>query len=138
MAVNSVTASGTQYSYASAPKSVKEFPDRYIYTYEEPASTGKKVGVGLASGFLPGLGQAINGQWGKAAGFAGGYFGGSLLLGSVGLLSLFKHSNKVPSIAGGVSMVLGSIALLGVNIWSIVDAVKNSSSKREITVMKEN
>ena len=38
------------------PDAIKEHPNYYELTYETEASTGKKWGVGLASGFLPGLG----------------------------------------------------------------------------------
>lgn len=37
--------------------------------YETDASEGKKWVLGFASGIVPGLGQAINGQWGKSIGF---------------------------------------------------------------------
>lgn len=66
------------------------------------ASTAKKVGVGIASSLIPGLGQAINGQWGKAAGF---------FFGETAAISL-----------------LGAVGWLGIGIWSVVDAVKNAQS----------
>lgn len=92
--------------------------------YETEASTGKKWGVGIASYFVPGLGQAINGQWGKAAGF----FGTSLLGGVLAGAGLAKSGAS----KGGLGMVaLGVVSLLGASIWSIVDAVK--SARTEIT-----
>lgn len=97
-----------QYQYYPEIKNVQEFPDHYVYTIKGEASTGKKWGVGLASAFLTGSGQAINGQWGKAAGFFGGAIGAGMLM----------KQNKI----------LGSIVATGVGIWSIVDAVKNASS----------
>lgn len=98
---------------------VKEYPDHFVYTIKDDASTGKKWGVGLGSFFLPGLGQAINGQWLKAAGF----FGGSLVAGNV----LTKYNP-----------ILGGLTTLGICIWSTVDAVKNASSKSKQVVPKEN
>ncbi len=58
-----------QQQYYPEVLNVQEFPDHYVYTIKDDASSGKKWGVGLGSFFLTGLGQAINGQWGKAAGF---------------------------------------------------------------------
>lgn len=97
---------------------VKEFPDHYEYTIKDEASSGKKWGVGIGSFFLPGLGQAINGQWGKAAAF----FGGGVAV----------------SLAGRKQPVIGMLGSLGVVAWSIVDAVKNASSKTKQIVPKEN
>ena len=101
---------------------VQEFPDHYVYTVKEEASTGKKWGVGLASLFCPGLGQGINGQWGKAAGMFGGYIAASLL-------PLTKNSSAT---------IIGCLGALGIGIWSIVDAVKNASSKTKQILPKEN
>lgn len=91
--------------------SVKRFPDYEERIYEREGSTGKKWGVGIASGIIPGLGQAINGSWGKAAGF---FFGNM----AVGLVGRYTGA-KIPALLCG----------LGVNIWSIVDAVKGAKSK---------
>ena len=73
------------------------------------AGMGKKIGSAVASAFLPGLGQAANGQWGKALGF---FFG--------------------VSVADVVGFVLGgpigmSVAHSAVGIWNIVDAYKNAN-----------
>ena len=95
---------------------VKEFPDHYVYTIKDEASTGKKWGVGIGSFFLPGLGQAINGQWGKAAAFLGGAVATSFL----------TKSNRL----------LGSLTGIGISVLSIVYAVKNASSKTKQIVPK--
>ncbi len=100
---------GSGFQYYPEIKKVKEFPDHYEYTFKDEASTGKKWGVGIASAFIGGLGQAINGQWGKAAGF----FAGTL---ATGFLTK-------------VNKPLGFISGLGVEIWSIVDAVKNAGGE---------
>ena len=55
---------------------------------------------------MPGLGQAVNGQWGKGLAF---FFG--------------------TGVAGAAAMFAGPVGLAayaGVGIWSIVDAVKNA------------
>ena len=101
------------YGYQQYPKPVPskvvELPDRYVETYRSEASSGKKWGVGIASACISGLGQAINGEWGKALAF----FGGSLLAGFV-----------------------FPIASIPIGIWSIVDAVKNASSEQQVVVPK--
>ena len=106
------------------PKEVRDFPDRTEYVYETDGSTGKKWGVGIASAFVPGLGQAINGQWGK--GFA--FLAGAVL----------------PQIIGGVAgisgkagtAILGGLVSVGVGIWSIVDAVKGAKSTETVIMPK--
>ncbi len=72
---------------------------------------GKKIVAGVASAFLPGVGQAINGQWGKAAGFLIGAIAAPLLVG-------FITSSTILLVA----------VKLGINIASIVDAVKNTDA----------
>lgn len=104
---------------------VKEHPDCLEYVYEKPASTGKKVGVGIASGFIPGLGQMVNGEWGKGLAFFGTNLLTSILLGT--------HT------AGGVlkDVVLGAVGL-GISIFSIVDAVKGAKKQETVVVPKQN
>lgn len=106
-----------QQQYYPEVLNVQEYPDHYVYTIKDKASSGKKWGVGIGSFFLPGVGQAINGQWGKAAGF----FGGSIVA------AILARSN----------MMLGGLAQIGVGVWSIIDAVKNASSKTKQIVPKE-
>ena len=91
-------------------KSVQKFPDYEVRTYETEGSTGKKWGVGIASALISGLGQAINGDWGKAAGF----FFGTIIAGKLG---------KV--VAGEPGKMVGAAA---VGIWSVIDAVKSAKS----------
>ena len=74
---------------------------------KKEASTSKKWGVGIASTFIPGLGQAINGDWGKAAGF---------FLGNA-TFNILAFSNP-----------LLFIPAAAINICSIVDAVKSAKA----------
>ena len=134
MSVNPVMMNNPQYSNMPMPKEIKEYPDRYIHIYEEPGSTGKKVGVGVAS-IIPGLGQAINGQWGKAAGFFFGCMALDLLTGATAMLIPMMSGRRAVK-TGTAGAVVAYLAYCGARIWSIVDAVKNAKSKREITVMK--
>lgn len=84
--------------------------DKKVETTKK-SNTGKKWGVGIASFILPGLGQAANGQWGKAAGFL---FGPFVLSG----LSVFALA---PSVAISLTILLHA----GARAWSIIDAVKS-------------
>ena len=97
-------------------KSVEQYPDYKVVTMETEASTGKKWGVGIASTCVTGLGQGINGQWGKAAGF----FFGAIAASALGFV-----------LGGGKAKGIGLSYLMGgaVGIWSIVDAVKNAGTE---------
>lgn len=74
---------------------------------KEGASTAKKVGVGIASFLLPGLGQFINGEPKKGFAYLGGSIGCAILAGFTG--------------------PIGAVAALAVGVSSIVDAVKNAN-----------
>lgn len=97
--------------------SEKEYPDYIEKRYKTDASTGKKWGVGIASAFITGLGQFINGDVGKGFAF--------LVAGIVSGFVLTKN------------MTLGYVASLAVRILSIVDAVKNAKTKVVETVPKK-
>lgn len=80
---------------------------------ESKPSTAKKVGVGVASAFIPGLGQIINHDGKKAGVFFGTSLVGGLLTGAASTVSL------------PLAVVL-SVGTLGVKVASIVDAVKSA------------
>ena len=109
----------------SYPSDIKDRGSHYEYTYETEGSTGKKWGVGIGSAILPGLGQAINGQWGK--GFA--FFGGSIAINIAQILLAAKGKT-----GAALTCVAGNI---GARIWSVVDAVKNAKSEIKQVVPKE-
>lgn len=94
--------------------------DQFVKSYEVKATTGKKWLVGLASSWCPGLGQAINGQWGKAAGYLLGFSG--LAAGSAVALMRGKMGLGFATAAGA----------LAVGISSIVNAVKNAKSTVQV------
>ena len=97
------------------------------------ATTGKKWGVGLASSFCPGLGQAINGQWGKGFGYLLGTLGLATATQIATVSALAKENTKL----GFGIAILGGLATLGVEIANICDAVKNAKSET-IQMMPEN
>jgi len=82
-------------------------------------STGKKWALGLSSFFIPGLGQGINGQWGKGAGFFLGYSASLVTATAVCVAHALANASL------GMTPLL-FLAPLSVRIWSIVDAVKNA------------
>ena len=89
------------------------------------ASSGKKWGVGIASFFIPGLGQFINGDVGKGLAFLGGGIT-SYVLANVAMM---RGKLGLASVAG--------IAALGTGIASIVDAVKSAKSETIQIVNKD-
>ena len=107
------------------PKEVKDLGQYVELTYDTEAGNGKKWGVGLASGFITGLGQAINGEWGK--GFA--FFLSAAAIGGLSQVIAIQNKNRTISI-------IGSIASFGIGIWSIIDAVKNAKSEIKQIVPK--
>ena len=118
--------------------SVEQYPDYKVVTMETEASTGKKWGVGTASFFVPGLGQAVNGQWGKGAGFLVASIFlpmiPTLMAGGVAMLRGKKLGTFSASVAG-----IGMLASLVVpRVWSIVDAVKNASTESSQIIPNKN
>lgn len=114
--------------------------------------TAKKWGVGLASASHPGLGQLINGQFGRACGFFF-TFGGFVALAGVGFAKGIKSLNLVESEkaagkninklsdklnlnkksfskTGKALMAIGYIGALVTYIYGIVDAVKQTKRDR--------
>lgn len=83
----------------------RSFTDRY-----SPAWTG------VASALIPGLGQCINGEWGR---------GLATFFGNVALMS-FAQSNcyeDASEVTQGFAVACYAAAV-GLNIWSVVDAVR--------------
>lgn len=87
---------------------------------------------GVASFFIPGLGQMVNGEIGRGFAWLGGYVGCWVVCGvGVGVASSsyridddIVYYNQGAAIAGSVMMFVGALGALGVNIASIVDGVR--------------
>ena len=76
-------------------------------------SLGKRVAVGTASFFVPGLGQAINGQWGKAAAF---FLASTLItLGTFAFAPAALPALQLAAVKAGI-----------INLGSGIDAAKNA------------
>ena len=93
----------------------------YSYHYNDRNSPGW---CGVASAFIPGLGQAINNEWGRAAGF----FFPNLVLNTIwmrGIWYSYRYDYNFPAEwSWGILL-----AALTVDIWSIVDAVQVTKVK---------
>lgn len=94
-------------------------PSDYMPVYGEPYSP---AWAGIASFFIPGLGQMVSGEVGRGCAFLGGTIGLGLLTG-LGTAALFDN------VAGTVVALVGSVAMLSVDIWAIVDAVQVAKVK---------
>ncbi|MBQ7449894.1 hypothetical protein IJS77_00630 [bacterium] len=100
-----------------ATPSITKAPEKDEFVTKKPQeekqnNTSKKVGVTIASALIPGLGQAINGEWGKAAGF----FFGTIAAGTaVGLI--FGLPAAIP-----IAKCIGIAA----RAWSAVDACQKA------------
>lgn len=91
-----------------------DYIERHI---ETEASIAKKLGVGLASYVLPGLGQFINGDNTKG-------------LACLGLSVATMLASSLAACKGKIGIALATaVPLLGTQIYSIVNAFKNAKSE---------
>lgn len=110
-------------------------PRMYVRQYSDPYNP---ILSGIASYFLPGLGQMVSGEPGRGAAFMGGTFGCYILAG-VGMAltaegmyyDYYSYNQQQPnyygssnSSTGAIIGVLGIIGGLSMHIYSIVDAVR--------------
>ena len=89
----------------------------YVHEYTDPYSP---FWIGFAEFCIPGLGEGIVGEWGRAAGF----FFGNLGLGLLSLTQIKATTNNGVvkyGYTGGYWAI--SAVRFGLNIWSICDAV---------------
>ena len=105
------------------PDEIKEGPDAYELTYKADAGSGKKLGVGISSAILPGVGQAMNGQWGKGTAF---------LLSCVILEAVKIASSR----KNYTAPLIASLGLIGLRILAAVDAVKSAKTEVKQVVPK--
>ena len=100
----------------------------YIRQFDDKYSPGW---LGFASFVIPGLGQAIGGEGWRAAGFAAG----NIILNVIASTGVHIHysGNVNGTINESVNIdtyaILCSLAGLGLNIWSICDAVRIAKVK---------
>lgn len=95
-------------------------PSEYMRVFGDPYSPGWS---GVASFFIPGLGQMVSGEIGRGCAFLGGTIGLCLLT-TLGSAALYDFPVGALGLAVG-----GSLALVAVDIWAIVDAVQVAKVK---------
>ena len=96
-------------------------PKEYIPQKGDTFSRGL---AGVASFFIPGLGQCIDGEWGRGLAF----FGGNILM-NLALYSTYRvddYTGQYVASSGTLPML---IAVLAYDIWSISDAVRVAKIK---------
>lgn len=96
----------------------KEYSSLYDprYYIAQPGDLYSPTWCGVAS-MIPGLGQALAGEWGRAAGF----FFSCLGLNSLYIVALSEYETTLATLA--------TLCNLAVNIWSIVDAMNVAKIK---------
>ena len=108
---------------------------KHIYDYKdyqpsiyESRSPG---GMGVASFFIPGLGQMISGEVGRGIAWMGGHVGAYLVtgLGSVMLESGEYYGSENLTDYGTLFFLTGLTSMLAVDICAIVDAVRVAKVK---------
>ena len=96
-------------------------PKMYMHQEGDPYS---RFWCGTASFFIPGLGEACEGVWGRAAAFFFGNIGLYIIQASDAVYDSYGYVTSY----GTVGTIAG-LARIGVNIWSIVDAVRIAKIK---------
>lgn len=83
--------------------------------------------AGILSGLMPGLGQFYCRQWAKGAGFLLAAIAVDAGFGiSSGMLEVLQSVGGPTPTEGLGRLLLGMLALLGVALWSIIDAVRTA------------
>jgi hypothetical protein len=107
----------------------KELKSLYNYTEYTPtfAHRHSPGWSGVASFFIPGLGECINNEWGRGL---GKFFGNVALMTTANVCVARSYIDYAPAwqIEIGVAVVCYTAAL-GLDIWSIVDAVRIAKVK---------
>lgn len=100
----------------------KEYKDLYTASMYRPAPGDpySRGWAGVASLFIPGLGQGIDGEWLRGLAFFGGSLACNVLAWST---ADYVTSNGYTQVQFTGMSLIATLASLGINIWSIVDAV---------------
>lgn len=92
----------------------------------ETSASKRPAVAGLLSAILPGLGQLYCRAWGKGAGFLLAGLGTDSLFGVTSGMFEFLRSRVPPQPVG--PFLVGSLLLLGIAIWSILDATRTAKT----------
>jgi len=95
-------------------------PRFYMPQYGDPYNPALS---GVASFFMPGLGQILLGETSRGVAFiGGGALCGSVMLGGALVYSVEMMAGDVP-VYGGLMMLIGGVSYFAIDLWSVVDAV---------------
>ena len=135
IAMASVFAASAQVANTELVEGMKYKEIKHLYNHKDYVETNEDrytpVGSGIASFFIPGLGQMISREVGR--GFA--WFGGAVASYAVtGIGNAFSVSgttlgNPGLTTTGSVITLVGAASLLAVEVCSIIDAVKVAKVK---------
>ena len=99
-------------------------PKDYSPLPEDPYS---RALAGIASAFIPGLGQGLDGEWGRAAGFFAGFLACSVLHKATSIRVYYDDEpDSVVETPASFCMLLAALAF---DVWSICDAVRVAKIK---------
>lgn len=88
----------------------------------QPSDPNNPTVMGVASFFVPGLGQMISGEVGRGLAFLGGTYAAFGIGYGLTATSRIEYGNRNDTqMWTGLGIMIGAV---GLNIWSIVDAVK--------------
>ena len=106
-------------SFAMVPMKYKEMAKTYDYRLYQKSLYDRysPAGSGIASFFIPGLGQMICGEWGRGLAYLGGHVGCTILTS----LSAIAESDTLA--------LMGLAGVLAIDICSIVDGVRVAKVK---------
>lgn len=120
---------GNQLSQVAIPsyKMIKGMYNPKMYV-SRPGDPYNPIVSGVCSWIIPGLGQMLSGETGRGLGYLGGFLGFALIGGVGSGIAVSSYSDG-GIIAGSLIMVVGYVGMLGIDIASIVDAVRVAKVK---------
>lgn len=102
----------------------KDYYDPHFYV-PQPGDPYSRVWLGIASAIIPGLGEMIEGEWGRGL----GVLAGNIALGVVQVLDL-EYDPQIKQVFPNSALYwVAGFARTALNIWSICDAVRIAKVK---------
>ena len=110
-------------------RDIKDLYDPYFYSHQ-PGDPYSRFLAGTGSFFFTGLGQGIDGEWGRAFNFFAAYWGLRALAWATADYVYYDFSNGFHSDVSynGISAVF-RLGVTAMKIWSIVDAIRVAKVK---------
>ena len=106
-------------------RELKNLYDAKTYVHQDDDAVNP-AWAGVASFFIPGLGQCIAGEWGRGLGFIAADLGlAATAICSLTLFQVYDTPPGFPAISAGNAIAIGAgVCYALIDIWSIFDAVK--------------